>query len=199
MGLNDRDYMHDWHGSPKKLGQATYNPREFRSKEWAQAGFRPVKTVLILGLVAGLIIFLKNYFEKEDFPPLPFPANGSATLYRSINVGVPTVPFKVISNQTQSGINYFVTVSDWNTNSPLMGIFILSRQTAEVKIPVGTYRISIAEGKSWYGPQKLFGKKTVIHEGINPTHFYQSGPNQFTGAVISLTGVINGNYPIKEK
>lgn len=196
MGLSDRDYMRDRYIAREKIEDAKYNPLMFRSSASKKMNFQSIKALLIFGALVGVLVCIKFYLEKEDYPPLSLPNNGSVILYSPIYV-TPPAPFKIISDQMHGDINYFVTVSDWDTHLPLMGIFVSNGQMAEVKIPLGTYRISIAEGKYWYGPQRLFGKKTVIYEGINPTLIYQSESNQFIGAIINLTGMINGNYPIK--
>ena len=120
-------------------------------------------------------------------PEQPFPDNGSTIKYFSEG-GV--APFQVI---TPSGdLNYFIKVVDWSSKQPIISIFVHSGQTADVKLPLGSYEVKYATGEKWYGEKYLFGPDTSYNKADTRLDFTQSG-NRFQGHTIKLIPQTGGN------
>jgi hypothetical protein len=219
MGLADRDYMHERHREREKIRINIYNPKAFRGGRaapsrwdgWGDGGIRQPdvklpKTAIVQFIAFWLIIIAAiygayNFFQREPSPPLPLPENGSVTIYSMVPDHVPTGPFQIEVSPGQSEKHYFITASDWHTSVPVRGVFVRSGHTAKIQLPLGAYRISIAEGKEWYGPQRLFGRKTVIKEGVHPISLYpeaHQGHTRIRGHVITLPGTVAGNFRTKD-
>ncbi len=139
---------------------------------------------------------LANTLGTETAPVVPLPANGSLYLYNSpVDEGA---ELTIVSDKSHPETSYFVRVSDWSTRAPVLDIFVLGGgHAAKTLLPFGTYRISYAGGKTWYGTKTLFGRGMTVSEGLSPTQLYRSGPNQTTGATITLEHQINGNFPTR--
>ncbi len=139
---------------------------------------------------------LVNPLGIETAPAVPFPANGSLYLYNApVDEGA---ELTIVSNKSHPETSYFVRVSDWSTRAPVLDIFVLGGgHAAKTLLPFGTYRITYAGGKTWYGTKTLFGRGMAMSEGLSPTQLYRSGPNQTTGAIITLENQINGNFPTR--
>ena len=52
--------------------------------------------------------------------------------------------------------------------------------------------MTLASGKSWQGPEKLFGVTGDVQVAVEPMHFYRTG-NQQMGHRIDLAQRIDGN------
>lgn len=109
--------------------------------------------------------------QQAPAPALPLPESGQGVLYAPWPPTAAVDPFVVEAPPPGSqhpDRHYFVTASDWNTGSPVLSIFVRAGESGRTVLPKGSYRITIAEGIQWYGPQKLFGPQTVTTKGAQP-------------------------------
>jgi hypothetical protein len=148
---------------------------------------------LFIAAAAAAVVFLyESPGEQQGLPE-----NGTLTLERPLGTGERTAPFSVISSPDESEASHFVKLSDWDTEAPVASVFVRGGQTAKAELPFGNYRVTIAQGKTWYGPSHLFGNRTAITEGLFTSKLYQSGPNQTTGVTLTLAPRVAGNYPTR--
>lgn len=147
-----------------------------------------VGMVIIAGLVSGALGWLHYTLDLnlENAPLQASPENGDIALYRTLDPKIPTAPFRVTTNTEPVYNGYFVKVSDWATSEPLLAMYVRGGQDAEVPLPIGSYRVMVARGPNWYGMDRLFGKKTIVKEELNPVQIYQNGPGQTTGVKLHL-------------
>jgi hypothetical protein len=68
----------------------------------------------------------------------------------------------------KSDLSYLVKVVDWKSNQTVSTAFIRAGENVELNIPIGTYKLRFASGKTWYGEQHLFGTKTRYSEISDP-------------------------------
>lgn len=104
-------------------------------------------------------------------PALPLPESGQGVLYAPWAPNAIVDPFVVEAppvGTRHPDRHYFVTASDWNTGSPVLSIFVRAGESGRTVLPKGSYRITIAEGTQWYGPQKLFGPQTATTDVAQP-------------------------------
>lgn len=133
----------------------------------------------------------------HSVPAQPLPETGVLFLRQPAVLPAASAPFSVASDRDNPSQNYFIKVSDWSTKIPVATFFVRGGEVAIAALPLGEYRVTVAQGKSWYGPQHLFGAGTVVNEGLTPSRLYQSGPRQTTGVTLTLTPKFAGNYPMR--
>lgn len=134
----------------------------------------------------------QNLPQKESSisfnqPVKPLPQSGITYKYFT---GEGIAPLGV---KTQSGdLNYFVKVADWDTKETVLTMFIRSGESASVKLPLGNYEFKYATGKTWYGPDYLFGPNTSYYIADAKMDFYRSG-NAYNGHTVELIPRVGGN------
>ncbi len=91
--------------------------------------------------------------------------------------------------------HYLIKVVDWETGKVVQTLFVRSGEKAEVKLPIGQYKLRFAAGETWYGDQKVFGRSTRYGEfteksDLRPMKFDISQPGGFweMGFYSCLTG-----------
>jgi hypothetical protein len=60
--------------------------------------------------------------------------------------------------------HYLMKVVEWETGKVVQTLFVRSGEKAEVKLPIGQYKLRFAAGETWYGDQKRFGRSTRYGE-----------------------------------
>lgn len=92
-------------------------------------------------------------------------ATGNVTLYQ-LGQNAPVVAsFKVTAKPSRAGVSHLVKLVDVGSGQPVLSVFVRSGESADLKVPLGSYKINIATGEQWYGETKLFGKKNGCHAG----------------------------------
>lgn len=119
-------------------------------------------------------------------PILQLPYSGFTRRYTSAS-GV--APLQI---RTSQGSNYLVKLENISTGRNIVDIFIRGGNTAEVKVPLGSYRIKYAAGDNWYGYKYYFGPTTGYSKADKVFHFRKDG-YQISGYTITLYRVANGN------
>ena len=132
------------------------------------------------------------YIER-DLPgksaALPLPVNGKRFMYaRAERVA----PLSVVTRETSN--HFFVKLEDWDTGTPIMGIFVRAGHSIEIKVPLGSFRLKYATGTQWFGDanEDLFGPETGTYQADKRFDFYQSG-NQISGYTVELYLQPDGN------
>ena len=96
-----------------------------------------------------------------------------------------------ISIKTAPGYDYYVKVVRPFTNAVVMEIYISGGDTFEGLVPLGTYRIKYASGKTWYGRELLFDE-TVTSEADRNFSF-RATSSGVSGYSIELIRQVGGN------
>lgn len=148
--------------------------------------------IKILGLVAVVAGIM--YFLKEPTEPVPLPANGAVTWHQSRSGK--TVPFTFESSTFDADTNYYVRLVQEESNEPVLSMFVRAGQKASVQAPIGSYRLFVAEGSTWYGVKRLFGHGTRVTEGLESIELtYDPRTRQSMGRIVSYRKRLDGNYP----
>lgn len=87
-------------------------------------------------------------------PQQPRPAHGWT---QNFSYRRPEAPLTV---NTAAGSDYFLKLEDASSGAAVMTVFVHGGLSAQVEVPLGTYRIKYASGETWYGPEHLFGPDT---------------------------------------
>ena len=180
MGIYDRDYMHErGRESQKRNVRRALNPR--RSKAFKFVWFALATIAIYFGA--------KHALDFRD--RVPFPTTGQVLWY--IQPAAQQVTGNLtISAPSGKGLNYAVRLDEWATGKPVTLITVRSGETATTPIPLGRYRVTIAKGKTWLGPSKLFGIGGDVREAVDPLDFYRSNQQTF-GHRINLDAALRGN------
>jgi hypothetical protein len=124
---------------------------------------------------------------------LPLPYNGKIIRYRSNRRAI--APFEI---KTRSGSgHYFVKLVKSGTKRDILTVFVHGGQSVEVKVPLGSYELKYAVGKTWYGPELLFGPDTKCSKADKILDFKKEG-NQVLGHSVELYLQLDGNLQTKE-
>ena len=130
--------------------------------------------------------------QLEALPIQPLPLNGEVQKYQQYQ-GI--APFKV--NVPPSGTHYLMKIRNWETNEPLLAVFVHSGESIDILIPLGEYRVQYAAGQTWYGHEHLFGPGTSYFAFDKKMEFTQSG-NRYLGHGINMAPKTRGNLPQSE-
>ena len=122
-----------------------------------------------------------------DEPAQPLPANGYESRY---NLQEAIAPLEIRTRG--NGTHYFVKLVDWNTESPVAAFFVRAGQTVEVDVPLGSYRLRYATGRTWYGERYLFGPETIYSQADSRFDFVREG-DQVSGYTVELFMQADGN------
>lgn len=123
----------------------------------------------------------------KDDEELTLPYNGYVVDHTNQEM---VAPLKFVTKN--DGNNYWIKVFDWTSNAVVKEIFIRSGHSYETSVPLGTYGIKYAAGKTWYGPKKLFGKGTIYSKAEQSFSFSIQN-NQYSGYTIELILQNSGN------
>ena len=119
-----------------------------------------------------------------DEPPRGFPRSG---WLQSPHRGL-IAPLKIVSG---SADNYFLKLVDGDGKT-VGTLFLRGGSSLNVDAPLGTYTLKYAYGKTWYGPQYLFGPETR-YVALNSTFSFERKGDEVSGVEISLLKQKNGN------
>ena len=180
MGLADRDYMRE-----RRNRGTLHSLRTNSLPSWLKA----FVWIAVLGL---LFVGCKYFLEREKAQP--FPPTGAARWYIQTG-GQATAPL-TIKAPIRSGLHHVVRLDEWHSGKPVVLIPIRAGETASLHVPLGRYRVTMANGSRWLGAEKLFGMASEVKEAIDPMEFYAT-PTGTTGHNIDLAGRLHGNMPTK--
>lgn len=175
-----------------------YEPRQFRGRRggrtpgvvrarWPAA----LKAVVWVAAFWALFIASNQLLERRE--ATPFPATGEVLWYSSGRL--PAIATLTMHAPRNSANHFAVRLDDWNTGSPIALIPVRAGETSVTLLPLGRYRVTIARGQHWLGPEKLFGRNGEVREAVHPLDFYQRA-NQTMGHRITLES-LQGNMEMK--
>ena len=124
------------------------------------------------------------YFNE---PALSLPVNGSVVKYHSLEAIAP------LEIKTRSGSgNYYVKLVTAYTNKMVLTVFVREGCSVEIDVPLGSYQLKYAVGKTWYGTEHLFGPNTACSIADDIFYFRTEGLH-VTGYSVELYLQVNGN------
>lgn len=97
-----------------------------------------------------------------------------------------------IKTSSAGGYHYFVKIVNTVSRQELGSYFIRSGGVLDVDVPVGSYEIRYATGKTWYGASYLFGPETSYSKADSVFNFSFDG-YQYSGYTVELIMQQNGN------
>ncbi len=96
---------------------------------------------------------------------------------------------------TGSGNDYYVKLVD-TAGQTVMTMYVEGGRSFETKVPLGTYEMRYAIGKTWYGPEHHFGPDTAYAKADNVFHFTFDG-SRYSGYRVELISRSGGNLRTK--
>lgn len=129
--------------------------------------------------------------RPTPLPEMPLPANGQVQiLVKRERIA----PFRINAASTA---HFFVKLRDATSGKEVLNVFVRSGSYAEIKIPLGTYRVTFGSGEHWYGPHVKFGRSTKYKRADDLFAFTQDG-RHLSGHEITLYAVPGGNMKTDE-
>lgn len=124
-----------------------------------------------------------------NLPPVALPANGTVTRYHSSQAIAPLT----IATRTGGG-HYFVKLRTVGSGALIAAVFVREGQRASIEVPLGTYELTYATGRTWYGPEEgaLFGPETRCARA-DDTFAFRIDANQIQGYTVELYLQAYGN------
>jgi hypothetical protein len=122
-------------------------------------------------------------------PPLVYPENGHLFIKPS-REGMNQITVKTTGNDA-----YLVKLAD-GENGEAVRFFVTPGSTTNIGVPDGTYELSYAAGKTWYGLQYLFGSETYCNrfEDLLTFSVHTEGLTcYYTTYEVTFYGVVDGN------
>jgi hypothetical protein len=129
----------------------------------------------------------RNTFNEPAVSP---PAHGDTRRHLDVDAVAP------LEINTSYGGYYFIKMVDTSSGREELELFIHGGRTIEIKMPLGTYTMKYATGKTWYGREHLFGLDTVYSEASSSFDFTQDYSG-YSGYTVTLYKVSNGNMQTK--
>ncbi len=115
----------------------------------------------------------------------PLPRSGLFRGYSPVNAP----PLKVTNSPEANTLMKLIRTSD---GAEVMSIFIRAGQTVKLGVPVGSYKVKIASGHTWYGNSIRFGPSTSYASLDTVLHFSIQG-SQLLGNELTLKKIKDGN------
>lgn len=120
-------------------------------------------------------------------PAQPLPENGAVEFYVNDDQ---VAPFSV---QTQAGSqHYYLKILRASDMEPVATLFVRSGESAQIQMPLGSYVLHYATGKTWYGKEYLFGPETIRSKADQPFAFRDTG-DAYEGYTLDLVQQEGGN------
>jgi tetratricopeptide (TPR) repeat protein len=122
-------------------------------------------------------------------PAVPLPANGTVKRY-GFSEGIARLTIAT----RKGGGHYFVRLRTVGTGELIAEVFVREGQRASIEVPLGTYELTYATGRTWYGPKAgaLFGPETGYAKADDTFTFRIDG-NQILGYTVELYLQAYGN------
>ena len=108
-------------------------------------------------------------------------------------LGKRIAPFQV---RVSSDADYYVCLISRNGNL-VASYYIRAGDTLDVSVPLGTFELVYAAGKTWFGSDKVFGDGTTYSNSRQHIEFSRQG-GRIKGVVVELILQQNGNFPTEE-
>lgn len=178
---------------------------------WARFTRKYVYWIVLVAIIGGAVVINQvqtargNSYSQSYSPPAPSrftveanPGYPPVGIRQGVqNIFTKAAQIAPLSIRTPAGEeSYFVKVVDAYSQEPIITLFVHGGQTLEVNVPLGTYRIKYATGKTWYGEQYMFGPNTRYSEADKTFTFAVNG-DQISGYTIQLIKQVNGNLHTK--
>ena len=124
---------------------------------------------------------------QEEIPsfnelPMPLPLNGDEETFHN-QAEVAPLQIKTPVNSVEH--HHFIKIVPAYAENTVKTIFIRSGNTINTKMPLGSYKIKYATGKTWYGTEHLFGPETIYSEA-DKTFIFARKENGYSGFTIEL-------------
>lgn len=184
---------------------AVYNPREFRKSH--VAAVMPKRRKLIVWAISfgSVLVSLWYHFGPagstyasdvlgNSSSMFALPPNGTVVYLKNDLPGSSRAPFQLLGDR--DGSHCLLRIDEWQTNSPVLSIFVRSGEVADASIPIGQYRGKIFCGTAWFGT-KWFGQHSAGVEVITPLVFTRTSNGTLQGKTIDLTRRVGGNLPTR--
>jgi len=179
MGVQDREYMR--RAEPTRRARSNISSATNWTRILGTVGF-------FLALIAGGTYAFQLLSDSKFV--VPFPATGEAFWYTTPQPGDRAK--LTITAPPVAAVNYAVRLDEWESHRPIAMVPVRAGEVGVIDVPLGRYRITIAKGLKWQGPERLFGTASEIQEAVDPMEFYRVGTS-LTGHTISLDSSLNGN------
>ena len=114
-------------------------------------------------------------------PAVPLPANGTVKLY-GFSEGI--APLTIATRS--GGGHYFVKLRTVGTRELVAEVFVREGQQASIKVPLGTYELTYATGRTWYGRKGDFFGPETRYAKADDTFTFRVDGNQILGYTIEL-------------
>ena len=103
-------------------------------------------------------------------------------------------PFSVEAPASGTSKGLYIVLSPVGSTSAKarMSFFVESGNTAEVHVPLGVFEVYYASGRTWYGPDHLFGPSTQYYKCDKSFSFKADG-DEYLGWTLELYPQTDGN------
>lgn len=140
--------------------------------------------------------------QRQSLPLTPIPpfvmcvpvdvSSGAKKLYTHRRAVAP------LSLRTPPDGNFVFRLVKEGTNKYLMSIYMTGGDTKEFKVPLGTYSIYVARGRTWCGHDVAFGHSSTRYTRLDGTFAFTSDAEGYNGHRIELVPQIMGNLDSTE-
>ena len=128
----------------------------------------------------------ENQSSKETVQN--FPENGSVKRFTGEDA---VAPLQIATSSGEAAY-YYVKLVGYDTDQDVLAIYIRAGETADVRVPLGSYEIRYAVGNTWYGDDILFGPETEYAKADRRLDFKQTSTG-ISGYRVELILQVNGN------
>ncbi len=119
----------------------------------------------------------------------PLPPNGKM---ERTHLGDAVAPLEIVTRPS-SGEHYYVKIADWSDRKrTILTVFVRAGERTRVDLPLGSFELRYAAGRTWYGPAHLFGPNTAYAKAEKRLDFAVIG-NRVSGYTVELYLQRDGN------
>ena len=193
MGIDDRPYMREryrerkglvgmeteWNDKRARREHVNHERGRYRTRKARRSKSSFMHSLLVdvalpaVFAIGGGYAIYRFYLATmipafQAMVPVPFPASGTVYLTDQTDLDrrQGMIRFKAPERLATS---YVLMLHDVVGNHDVLGVFLGGGKRTATPVPVGTYRVRVAEGNpgAWKGPERLFGT-TVGRELMLP-------------------------------
>ena len=163
----------------------------------------PFNFLVVAAIILSALVVIWHWTENDESrqssqsrpkpkePSVTPPAHGHVERFRYDKALAP------LEIRTDGKKNYLVKINRYHEDNVVATVFVQKgRRSAELLMPLGSYRLKYAAGDTWYGGRRYFGEDTIYSEALSRFDFTQAHEG-YSGYTVELVLQTGGNLSTK--
>jgi hypothetical protein len=133
-------------------------------------------------------------YAPEEAQPVVLPVHQNPGIIFNNTGRRLLAPFEIL---TKPGQDYYIKLVELPRDLDAVGIYVSGGKRVDILVPLGSYELRYAVGKTWYGIDNLFGPETVRIKAVDRFDFTKDRGG-YSGFTVELILQVGGNLRTTE-